>query len=281
MPHSYFVSNLLDNAGVDPNPGDGTGTLRQAIVDSNANGGNNTIQFTTSTADGAVNFASGVNTIGVGAALPAITDSLTISGPAAATSVSWSTAPAPGYGLFSVSTGSIAFSNFTDSESPRSPAAGGGAINVGEQTATLNNMILADNTCSGTTGSRPPSAGAVFVDYGSVTINNSTLIGNSSAYLGGAIGIGGGGTITSTGCIFGGTDAGTRTLPARGELSAASAAAITSSRIALSRETPRRARIPAAARATSSAARCKCRTARSLRQPRRRPTMATPFSSIR
>src|SRR6185503_19577405 len=36
---TYTVTNTGDNLGVNPLPGDGTGTLRQAIVDANANCG--------------------------------------------------------------------------------------------------------------------------------------------------------------------------------------------------------------------------------------------------
>src|ERR1051325_10574687 len=42
---TFVVTNAGDNGGVNPNPGAGTGTLRQAIVDANANAGPDTIQF--------------------------------------------------------------------------------------------------------------------------------------------------------------------------------------------------------------------------------------------
>src|SRR5262249_24369484 len=41
----FLVTNTGDNDGVDPNPGAGTGTLRQAIVDATANGGPDEIKF--------------------------------------------------------------------------------------------------------------------------------------------------------------------------------------------------------------------------------------------
>src|SRR6266404_113939 len=42
---TYLVTNTGDNGGVNPAPGDGTGTLRQAIVDANNNAGTNVIGF--------------------------------------------------------------------------------------------------------------------------------------------------------------------------------------------------------------------------------------------
>ncbi|MEN3336266.1 MAG: hypothetical protein V7641_5631 [Blastocatellia bacterium] len=67
----FSVDNTGDNGGVNPAPGAGTGTLRQAIVDSNATAGADTILF---------NIGLGIRTINLAAPLPAITDSGTIDG---------------------------------------------------------------------------------------------------------------------------------------------------------------------------------------------------------
>ena len=65
---TFTVTNNGDNSGIDPNPGDGTGTLRQAIIDANDLGGTNTIDF------------SGNFTITLSANLPIIISNTTIDG---------------------------------------------------------------------------------------------------------------------------------------------------------------------------------------------------------
>jgi autotransporter-associated beta strand protein len=70
-PSVFSVTNTGDNGGVNPAVGAGTGTLRQAIVDSNAAGGQNTIDFS---------IGSGQQTISPMSGLPNITASVTIDG---------------------------------------------------------------------------------------------------------------------------------------------------------------------------------------------------------
>ena len=67
----FQVTNTGDNGGVNPAPNTGTGTLRQAIVDSNATPGSNTIDFSIGT---------DAQTISVLSALPSITVPVTIDG---------------------------------------------------------------------------------------------------------------------------------------------------------------------------------------------------------
>jgi len=68
----FTVTNTGDNGGVDPAVGAGTGTLRQAIIDSNAATGHaNTIDFSIGT---------GGQAIEPSAALPSITQAVTING---------------------------------------------------------------------------------------------------------------------------------------------------------------------------------------------------------
>ena len=68
---TFVVNNNGDNGGVDPPPGAGTGTLRQAIVDANAAGGTNTINFSGLAPNTAVTLSK---------PLPPITSSVTIDG---------------------------------------------------------------------------------------------------------------------------------------------------------------------------------------------------------
>src|SRR2546423_1978361 len=68
----YTVTATGDNGGVDPAPGAGTGTLRQAIVDANANPGADVINFNIA--------GGGPFTISATAPLPAITEAVTIDG---------------------------------------------------------------------------------------------------------------------------------------------------------------------------------------------------------
>jgi hypothetical protein len=70
---TFLVTNAGDNGGVNPLPGAGTGTLRQAIVDANADtAALSTINF---------NIApSGMQTIQVTSAMPTITHPVTING---------------------------------------------------------------------------------------------------------------------------------------------------------------------------------------------------------
>ena len=72
VPSIFTVTNTGDNGGVNPNPGDGTGTLRQAIIDANANSGADDIVFNIA--------GGGLNTIRLASALPTITDAVTIDG---------------------------------------------------------------------------------------------------------------------------------------------------------------------------------------------------------
>jgi hypothetical protein len=79
------VTNTGDNGGVNPAPGAGTGTLRQAIVDAGAAGTDTTaspdlIQFNIPTSDVGYNSTTGAFTIQPLSALPAVTDAVTIDG---------------------------------------------------------------------------------------------------------------------------------------------------------------------------------------------------------
>ncbi len=69
--NTYTVTNTGDNSGIDPAVGANTGTLRQAIIDANANPGADIINF---------NIAAGPYKITQSANLPPITGQVTING---------------------------------------------------------------------------------------------------------------------------------------------------------------------------------------------------------
>lgn len=67
---TFSVTDNGDNGGVNPLPGAGTGTLRQAIIDANATAGADSIQFNIP--------GGGIHTITVAAPLPTINQALTL-----------------------------------------------------------------------------------------------------------------------------------------------------------------------------------------------------------
>jgi hypothetical protein len=81
----FVVSSTGDNGGVNPVPGSGTGTLRQAIVDANVAGTGTAanpdmIQFNIPATDPGYNSTTGAFTIQPLSALPAVTDAVVIDG---------------------------------------------------------------------------------------------------------------------------------------------------------------------------------------------------------
>src|SRR5215813_666627 len=77
---TFTVTNTGDNGGVDPAPGAGTGTLRQAIVDANSNMGLDTIAFNIPDTDPNCNATTKVCTITPAAVFPPITSPVIIDG---------------------------------------------------------------------------------------------------------------------------------------------------------------------------------------------------------
>ena len=85
LPSTYVVTNTGDNGGVNPTPGGGTGTLRQAIVDADAAGTGSTanpdlIQFSIPTTDPGYQSGTGSFTIQPLSVLPTITDTIFLDG---------------------------------------------------------------------------------------------------------------------------------------------------------------------------------------------------------
>jgi hypothetical protein len=77
---TFTVTNTGDNGGVNPAPGAGTGTLRQAIVDANNAAGADTISFNIPVSDPNCNPTTHVCTITPTVRLPVITRPVVIDG---------------------------------------------------------------------------------------------------------------------------------------------------------------------------------------------------------
>jgi hypothetical protein len=169
-PTTFTVSNTNDNA-VAPAPNAGTGTLRQAIIDSNAAGGSNTIVFAAGVA--------GQITLGGLGQLP-ITASVGIQG--------------PGAGVITVTgnnTSRIFFSNtaglnigiagltLTGGKATGAfPTGNGGAIQENGDNLTLNSCTLTGNKAANTTGFGG-GGGALYAQNGSLTVTNCTITNNT------------------------------------------------------------------------------------------------------
>src|SRR5215510_572678 len=187
---TFTVTNTGDNGGINPAPGAGTGTLRQAIVDANAMAGADTI-----------NFAAGVTgTITLGSALPQITQDVTINGPGASVlTVSGNNS----FQVFNIASGvTVSISGLKISNGGFPGGSGGGIFNSG--TLTITNSTLSRNSA--------PSGGGILNEGGTLTVTNSTVSGNSAIGVGGVPGEGGGignsgGTLTITNSTLSGNSA--------------------------------------------------------------------------
>jgi hypothetical protein len=164
-PQTFTVSSTAD-AGAD--------TLRQAILDANANPGDDTIVFS-----GAAAGPGAVITLTTGEL--GVTDNLNIVGPGSANlTVSGNDADRVFYlnapGLVTVSGLTVADGNFG--------GGGGGGIFSGNGSVVLDGVVLADNQSAGS------GAGIEFTGGGStLTIRNSTITGNTAANEGGGIAV--------------------------------------------------------------------------------------------
>ena len=167
--NNFTVMNLDDS---------GDGSLRQAIIDANANPGPDSIDFQDELA-GTITLTSGQ--------LPAITEDLTINGP----------------GIFSIAVSgnnasrvfeiggkvTVSISGLTISDG-NTTGGGGGISNSGA--LTLTNIVLSGNSAA-------TDGGGIFNDSGSLlTIDRSTLSGNSATAGGGIFITGNGGMATIT-----------------------------------------------------------------------------------
>ena len=160
---TFTVTNTGDNGGVNPAPGAGTGTLRQAIIDANAMAGADTIGFAAGVT-GTITLAS--------AALPQITQDLTITNRAGGgfADSEWElVVPSLQHsGSVTVSISGLTISNGVS-------ASGGGINNAG--TLTVTNSTFSSNSVN-------VQGGGIF-NGGTLTVTNSTFSGNSAANGGG------------------------------------------------------------------------------------------------
>src|SRR5581483_3329388 len=171
--NSLTVTNLADS---------GAGSLRQAILDANANAGADTIDFQ----------AGLTGTITLTTGELAVNDSVTIQGPGALRlEISGNNASR----VFNL-TGKItvSLSGLTISHG-NSAATGGGIFASGDGALNLTACAIRDNQASGGNGGGIDSPGVT------LTMNGCTMSGNSATGDGGALSIGSG-VVTIANCTF-------------------------------------------------------------------------------
>ncbi|HXF40589.1 MAG TPA: choice-of-anchor Q domain-containing protein [Blastocatellia bacterium] len=182
---TFTVTNLDDS---------GDGSLRQAILDANANPGADFIDFQDE--------LTGTITLTSGELL--VTDDLTINGPGIfAITVSGNNASR----VFEIiQTTSVTISGLTISDGKSQGTSGGGIIHS-SGTLTISNVLLTRNTAdisgggidnlinstlivtnSTLSGNSSSSVGGGIQNDGTLTITNSTLSGNTAGFTGGGIG---------------------------------------------------------------------------------------------
>ena len=192
----FTVTNTGDNGGVNPAPGAGTGTLRQAIIDANATAGADTINF------------QGVSgSITLAAALPAITEGLTIDGPGANGVTVSAPAGTTTIRIFDISgTITVAISGLTMANGNVTALGGtddhGGIIRITNATVTLTNCAIINGQAG--------EAGGIEVNPGNLTIKGCTVAGNiSTVSAGGGLLAFGPGTLSITNSTFSGNHSAT------------------------------------------------------------------------
>jgi hypothetical protein len=194
-PSTFTVLNLADS---------GTGSLRQAVLDANANPGADLIRFGASARDGTVVLTSGELSL---------TDDLKIDGPGAdRLAVNGNDASR----VFQISSGVAASIDGLTVTYGRAVGRGGGILNAG--TLTVSNAILSDNLVVGVPGA---SLGAVVDAFGGGIFNAGALTIRYSGFVHNRA-IGGDGTASSIGSSgLGGAimSAGTAIAPATANVS--------------------------------------------------------------
>jgi hypothetical protein len=196
VPATFAVTTLLDNAnGVNPNPGDHTGTLRQAIVDANAStDASSTIEIS-STLQGA-SLLEGL--------LPTLGKNITIMADNNANPASVIVEPDPSlaaFRIFTIAQNTTCVFNHLGIEYGSAPAGffGGGIANFG--TLSLNYCTIAYNKGSGIWNSQGTLnlylcsvyqnsntndyGGGILTEGGAVTIYGSRIDGNTAQFGGG------------------------------------------------------------------------------------------------
>jgi hypothetical protein len=170
VPSTFTVGNLADS---------GPGSLRQAILDANAQPGADTIDF-----------ADGLHgTIALASGQLGITDDLTIDGPGADQLAVSGSHRSRVFALSGGVTVSLAGLTITDGRVVGTSESGGGIYNLG--TLTVTNSTITGNSASGF----EIGAGGGIANSGSLTVSNSTVAGNEAfgqIKLGIPTGMGGG-----------------------------------------------------------------------------------------
>lgn len=161
VPSTFTVYNLADS---------GIGSLREAILDANANPGADLIRFAPAAQDGTIALTSGQLNI---------TDDLTIDGPGAdRLAVSGNDASR----VFRIGSGVAASIDSLTITHGRAVGQGGGILNAG--TLTVSNAILSDNMVAGIPGASLSAVvdafgGGIF-NMGALTVRSSDFVHNQS-----------------------------------------------------------------------------------------------------
>lgn len=186
---TFVVTNLNDA---------GAGSLRQAILDANADGS------ATSGSPHLINF-SVAGQINTASALPTISNHITITGQTSGNTI-FRVSTNPNYRLLHINgTVTVTLNHLTlQGGDSGGSNPGGGILNAGG-TLTLNNCVLEDNRSGNSSGAH----GGAISHSGTLFINNSTLKNNTAGSLGrgGALNMESG-TATLTNCTIHGNASG-------------------------------------------------------------------------
>lgn len=209
----YSVNSGSGSTADDPAPGDGfcetaigngVCTLRAALEESNGHAGTDGVRFNIPTSDPSYSPQTGRYTIVLSGALPAVTDSVNITGPGA----DKLTVYANGQRAFNVTTsGTVTFSGITIAEG-QAPyqESGGGIQNLNGGTVNVTNCILSGNRSGG--GPAPNGGGGIsnastgVVNVTGSILRNNRTIGTTSLSFGGAGIYNKSGTVTITNSAF-------------------------------------------------------------------------------
>ncbi|HEX3150139.1 MAG TPA: Calx-beta domain-containing protein [Gemmataceae bacterium] len=170
VPTVYLVTDAGDSLG-----SPGIMTLRDAITQSNTDGGTNEIDFDTA------NLFATPQTITLDSALPDITSDLTIKGDGAANLTVTRNPTAGAFGIFRTYAGNTTFDSMTISGGSATSGYGSG-ITASVNNTTVNKCVIKDNN-----GDNFATGGGIYVPSGQsgiLTVTDSTISGNTG-YTGG------------------------------------------------------------------------------------------------
>jgi hypothetical protein len=174
---TFLVTDSADTTGAANDV-----TLPYAMTQANSLGGTNVIDF-----------SSAVTEIDLSAALPAITNNLTIAGPGPSGLTIKRLSTAPAFGIFTNDNTTALIAGVTLTGGSQS--SGGAIYNLG--TLTLNSDTLENNSAQ--------YGGAIYNNNGTLTVVNSTLSADSALEHGGAIYNSGGALAVENSTISGNT----------------------------------------------------------------------------